>query len=200
MSSRFLRSLAVALCAALAIFALATQRALSRGAREMAASDAAFDAGELEVAIRHARRAASLYVPDAEHVALGYERLRAVALGAERARDTQLALAAWRAVRGAAIESRHLWNPHPAELARANHNLARLSDVPSEALELTAYPAAPVRNVMQSLGLAGMLAGLLLISRRGMSRGGELSWARARAPALFFAAGVVSLGLALFRV
>lgn len=201
MSQGMLRSLAVGLVVVLATFALVTQRTLERGAREMQASDAAFDAGELELAVRHARRAAGLYVPDSEHVARAYERLRAVATGAERARDTALATAAWRATRAAATESRHLWASGPRELAEANLSLARLAELPVEALRLAGDDEARASRLLTpALGFAATLAGLLLMMWYGVSRSGELAWARARVPAALFAAGLVSLGVMLFRV
>ena len=88
----------------LVIFALATLRTLWRGDAEMAASDRAFDQGELELALRHARRAATAYVPGAAHVDAAYARLQALGLGAERARDAALATSA--CARSAARRSR----------------------------------------------------------------------------------------------
>jgi hypothetical protein len=188
--------MAVAAVAVLVIYALATHRTLHRGAEEMRASDAAFDAGELETAVRHARRAASLYVPGAEHVDEGYERLKAVAAGAERARDSALAMAAWRAVRAAALESRHLWLARPAELARANAHLARLSESPDTA-PLEAWHVDDAAGALPvSLGFVAALAGLLLLARYGVARSGEVTWVRARVPACLFAAGLLSVGLA----
>lgn len=200
MTQTVLRSVSVASVAVLLVFALTTHRTLRRGAEEMRASDAAFDAGELESAVRHARRAASLYVPGAEHVERGYERLKAVATGAERARDTGLAMAAWRAVRAAALESRHLWVARPRELEQANANLVRLSEAPNTTGLEGRQVADTVRALPVSLGFVAALAALLLITRYGVARSGEISWVRARLPACLFAAGLLSLGLALLRV
>jgi hypothetical protein len=112
---------------ALVVVAFAVHRLQQRGELELAASDRAFDAGQLQLAVQHARRAASADLPGAEHVRLGYDRLRAVARGAERAHDLELARWSWQAVRTAALESRHLWQPHAAELREADAELARLS-------------------------------------------------------------------------
>lgn len=199
MSQAILRPMAVAAVAVLLIFALATHRTLHRGAEEMRASERAFDAGELEIAVRHARRAASSYVPGAAHVDGGYERLIAVAAGAERARDIGLAMMAWRAVRAAALESRHLWLARPKELAQANANLARLSDVRSTAALEAPQVADAARALPANLGFFAALAGLLLIARYGVARSGEIRWGRARVPACLLAAGLLSMGLALLR-
>jgi hypothetical protein len=128
MTGFILRQLAALATIALVVFALLAQRTIERGEREMSESDRAFDSGRLELAVLHARRAATAYVPGARHVAAGYARLRAVARGAERERDLQLARSAWGAVRAAAIESRHLWQPHAGALDEADAQLARLSN------------------------------------------------------------------------
>lgn len=167
MTSWLLRSLATAASLALVIAALVAYATAERGARELSASDRAFDAGRLELAVQHARRAASAYVPGAGHVEGGYERLRAVARGAERARDVELARAAWRAIRAAAMESRHVWQPRAAELEQADAELARLSGT-LEAPGRGAAPGGPATEVVvglvlgaacAALGLGGLCAG-----------------------------------------
>jgi len=141
----------------LVVFALLAQRSIERGEREMLESERAFDAGRLELAVLHARRAATAYVPGARHVASAYDRLRAVARGAERERDVALARSAWGAVRAAAIESRHLWQPHPEALRQADAELARLSG------RAPAATARPVGSSAVSLGglVLGAAAALL---------------------------------------
>ena len=158
MTSWLLRSLATAVSLALVIAALVAYATAERGARELSASDRAFDAGRLELAVQHARRAASAYVPGAAHVEHGYERLRAVARGAERARDVELARAAWRAVRAAATESRHVWQPRAAELEQADAELARLSG--SVKASRGAAPGGPGTDVVVGLVLGAACAAL----------------------------------------
>jgi hypothetical protein len=195
-----LYSTATGLCLALAIFALATQRCLRAGVEEMRQSDVAFDAGELPDAIRHARRAATSYVPGAVHVEAAYARLRAVALGAERARNPELAMSAWRAVRSAVIESRHIWLAHADELARADLNLARLlgSPEPPASAGLSAR-SNPGWVVSLLLGFFCTWIGLGLVFWRGMSGSGRWVLSRVRLPALLFSLGLVVFGLALAR-
>jgi hypothetical protein len=202
MSRSVLHSVAIAVSLALAIFALATQRTLLRGAEEMRVSDAAFDAGRLEVAVRHARRAAAAYVPGADHVTAAYARLRAVAVGAERARDPELALTAWRAVRAAALESRHVWTPRSRELEQADLNVARLlGPLGSEPRgRLGAAPTPRPRWVMTlALGFCAAWVGLGMTFWRGMTASGHWVLARTRLPALLFFFGIIAMGLALSR-
>lgn len=156
MSSLLLRQLAALLTLALIVFALLAQRSIAHGEQDMLESDRAFDSGELELAVLHARRAATAYVPGARHVAAGFERLRAVARGAERERDLGLAQQAWGAVRAAALESRHLWQPHPEALREAEAQLARLSP--------GGRPSA-----------SGRLKGLSLVSLGGLALGAALA-------------------------
>lgn len=106
---------------------LLTWRAVSDGEQAMAASDAAFNQGDLRTALVHARRGATAYAPGAPHVARAYARLQAVAIGAEARGDLEIAQEAWRAVRSAALETRSVTQPHAEELERANRALARLA-------------------------------------------------------------------------
>src|SRR4051812_34806048 len=124
---RALSSLSWAACALLLFGGVATLRAVLDGEREIAASDAAFDANDLHGAIAHARRAASAYAPGAAHVERGYARLLAVARGAEATGQADVAMLAWQAERASVLESASLWQPFPERLDEANRNLARLS-------------------------------------------------------------------------
>jgi hypothetical protein len=159
-SAWLLRSVAAGAALLLLVFALVAYRVSERGAYDLAESDRAFDTGRLELAVEHARRAAAAYVPAAPHMRLGFERLHAVARGAERTRDLALARAAWRAVRAAAIESQHLWQPHAAELATADLELRRLSGEVGRTPPAAAPAPAP-RVVGLLLGAAIGLGGLL---------------------------------------
>jgi hypothetical protein len=199
-----LHGTATALCLALAVFALATQRMLVRGGEELRASDVAFDAGQLDAAIRHARRAATSYVPGAAHVDAAYERLRAVAMGAERARDSSLARSAWRAVRAAALETRHVWSPRGRELEQADSNLARLDGVgvasaPAPLLLDENRAPEPIWVVALGLGFAGAWTGLAWLFWGGIAASGHWVVSRMRLPALLFSVGLIVFGLALAR-
>jgi hypothetical protein len=188
-----LRQLAALVTIGLMVFALLAQRSIEAGEREMRESDRAFDAGQLELAVLHARRAATAYVPGAPHVASGYERLRAVARGAERERDVALARGAWGAARAAAIESRHLWQPNPDVLREAEAALERLSAVAPVAARARrdGLPAAALGGLV--LGAAAALIGW------GTWRGdeGPGGQRRVRWAALACLAGVIVWSVAL---
>src|SRR5450432_3358945 len=120
---------------AVLIGAALTARVILEGESELSESDAAFDRGELGPSINHARRSATLYAPGAPHVQHAYERLIAIATGAEAAGQPKTAFLAWQAVRGAALESRHVWLPRAGELDRANQNLSRLEAIARSTVE-----------------------------------------------------------------
>ncbi len=197
----------------LLIFAVFSARVILEGESELSASDAAFDRGELMSALDHAWRGATLYAPGAPHVERGYERMTALALGAEAAGQPKIAFLAWQAIRSAALESRHVFLPRQAELQRANENLARLealardsagSDRPkiqSQALSrLTADDApAPAWIAVLGAGFLLALAGLSLFAFRGLNRAGTVSFPRARLGLLLFAIGAACWTLAAYK-
>jgi hypothetical protein len=200
MMARLFRRAPSAFWLVLSLFALSVFRTLEVGEAEMRRSDAAFDAAELTLAVHHARRAAEAYVPGGEHVQAAYARLRAVGVGAERARDTALAASSWRSMRAASLATRHLWMPHGRELAEANEHLAGLlgpgAGVDIE-LPFAPRPPRPVWVLLIGAGFLLGAGGLLLLMGRGASRGGHWSFARARLPSVAFAAGVFVFSLAL---
>lgn len=195
MNALVLRQLAALMTIALVVFALLAHRSIVRGEGEMQASDRAFDSGRLELAVLHARRAAAAYVPGAQHVSAGFDRLRAVARGAERERQLDVARSAWGAVRSAAIESRHLWQPHPEALREADAELARLSPFASPAASgrLPGLPLAPLGGLV--------LGGALALIGWGGWRSNDAADAherpRARLAALACLLGVVVWSVAL---
>lgn len=209
----FLRRLALLLLLTVVALSVFTARILVKGDREMALSEEAFDAGRLRDAVLHARRAAILYAPGAAHVSAAYERLSAVAVGAEAAGDRETAIDAWSAMRSASLESRHVFVPRAAELERANRNLLRLGPgpkwdtVPSaerapapprvDALHLASAP--PERKTgwiaLLAAGLALSVAGMTVFVVRGVSPDGSFSL-----PAVKWAAVLTLVGAACWTV
>jgi len=165
-----------------------TYRAVREGSDELAASDAAFNRGDLEEAVLHARRAATAYAPGAPHTRAALERLRAVAVGSEAAGNSETARLAWGALRAAALETRHLTVPYAAELEEANDRLERVaSRIPGQneperaraELELRAALArvpgpSPWVSALLVLGFALALGGLFLVGALGLTRDGRI--------------------------
>jgi hypothetical protein len=204
--------LAWSVCLLLLVAGVATLRAVLDGEREIAASDAAFDADDLHAAIQHARRAASAYAPGAPHVERGYERLLAIARGAEATGQPAVAVLAWQAQRAAVLESRSFFQPFPARLEEADRNLSRL-----EAARTAPEPEraeAALRLFKQSRARAveqapwgGLLAGGMLVAALGLAwfarsalgPGGAIRWASGRWGLATFACGAALWALAAYR-
>jgi len=192
--SKWLQRIALGLLFAVLALAVVTGRAVVEGEAEMRESDRAFNEGDLRKATVHARRAAILYAPGAPHVRAAYERLLAIATGAEAEGESEIAQMAWRAVRGAALETRHVGVPHRTELDQANRNLARLASEPSsgtpsafragyeQALAALEKDSAPRARWVIALVIGFVLSviGLFWIAARGINPDGSVAFARMR--------------------
>jgi hypothetical protein len=201
-------------------------RVLMEGRSELAASDAAWAAGDALGATVHARASARAYVPFAPHVQLAYRRLRAIAQDCEGRGDAESALFAWRAIRAAAIGSRSVVSSHARQREAADAAIARLSsssrpstsatkDRPLAQLgertevEITRAHApalaaeAPPRGPWGALLVAGAVlwvsAGVRLTSK-GWSAEGTLVTSAARTPLALAVAGLAAWWMALFLV
>jgi hypothetical protein len=207
-----LRIAAWGACLLLLLGGVATLRAVLDGEREIAASDAAFDADDLHAAIQHARRAASAYAPGAPHVERGYQRLLAIARGAEATGQPGVAMLAWQAQRAAVLESESFFQPFPARLEDADRNLARL-EAARTAPEAERATAAK-RLFKEARGQAverapwgGLLAwgllvaslGLAWFARAALKPDGKISWVSGRWGLLAFALGAALWALAAYR-
>ncbi len=194
--------------------AIVTLRAVVDGEAYMSKSDEAFNRGDLPSATLFARSAAVMYAPGAPHVDRAYSRLIAIATGAEAAGQRRSAQAAWQAVRGSALETRHLWIPHAAELSRANDNLARLQQLgeqpvdapdPKAALERAkselAQDDAPNARwlVVLVLGFVGASVGLTLVGVRGVDKDGGIALRRAKLGIFLAMLGAACWTLAVLR-
>jgi hypothetical protein len=212
--SRVLRTVALSLLVVVLALAALTARAVIEGRRELAASDTAFNQGDLREATEHARRAAVLYAPGAPHVPKAYARLVAIAVGAEATGQRREAETAWRAVRGAALETRHLWIPEAANLERANAALARLSVSPDDRSTAGDQKAALERAraelgrddapsaqwlVALVLGFAAALSGLTLVAARGVTREGRIVLDRAKLGILLALLGAACWTVAVWK-
>jgi hypothetical protein len=177
------------------------------GRAELAASDTAWSAGDASEATVHARRAASAFVPGASYVPRAYRKLREIAEQSEARGDSEAALFAWRAIRGAAIGSRSWLTTHEAERASADAAISRISAArassgrSTEAPEKSrAYRALLSAETGPSSGFGILLmagagfwaAGGVRLSRRGFDVEGRLQKSEARIAAVLAAAGLIA--------
>jgi hypothetical protein len=197
----------------LLIGAALSARVVLEGESELSASDAAFNQGDLRPALEHARRSATLYAPGAPHVDRAYERLIAIALGAEASGQPKIAYLAWQAVRSAALESRHVFVPHSSELDRANENLSRLEALARgvgdaeqgkaqrQALQRLTADTAPSPAWIAVLGAGFLLAltGLGLFAFQGLGKAGTVSLRRAQLGLILFVVGAACWSLAAYK-
>jgi len=183
-----------------------TARVVVSGEAELRASDAALDRGEVEDAVVHARRAASLYAPGAPHVTDAYRRLVALALAAEAHHRRDTALFAWRSVRQAALDSRWLLTPHASDKGHAEEEIARLSAlgvhenaepdrlIEARQLSLLRHDERPRTGwiVVLLLGVAAMAIGATRATRSASGTAGRLDWTAAKRDGLLALAGLVA--------
>jgi len=182
-------------------------RVVVEGRTALAEGDEAAAAGRTDDAIAGWETAARWYLPLAPHVDEAYARL--TVLATERGAR---GLAAWRAMRSAALATRHLWTPHADDLAAANAKIAELASRDPEGAA-AAGPDAETRRrfhterlardprpgsgaiVLAIVGIACWLTGIGVALRRGFDAAGR----PARRPALVGAALTVA-GLAAWAV
>ena len=207
----------VAWCIAglLLLLGAAAARVLSDGRSDLAASEAAWAAGDVIGATVHARAAARAYVPFAPHVGRAYLRLRTIAQDSEARGDVEAAIFAWRAVRAAAVGSRSLFTSHERQREVADAAIARLSAAAARSITFRAgadasrtYVAAHGGDVApRSLWGPLLLVGAALWAGAGFltsrtspawSVEGRPRMAEVRTPLAMAVAGLVVWWVALF--
>lgn len=105
-----------------------------KGRASLTLSDEAFHQGDMRRSIAEARAAALSYVPGGEHVQASYERLEAIARGAESQGDKELARVAWDTLRVVLEQTEYPGRPPSEVLERARSNLRRLREAREEAV------------------------------------------------------------------
>lgn len=113
------------LVAALLLTLLVTRVVLS-AADELSQADGYRAQGELAAAVVHYRRAARWYAPGSPYHVLALGKLAAIAKEAEVRGDRELALSAYRAIRGAIMATRSFYVPERARLQAADERIAML--------------------------------------------------------------------------
>jgi hypothetical protein len=101
-------------------------RVVTSSAAELRAADAYRARGELESAVVHYRRAARWYAPGSPFHVEALAKLGALGARAERAGDVELALSAYRAIRGAILSARSFYVPEAERLHAADQRIASL--------------------------------------------------------------------------
>jgi hypothetical protein len=177
------RTLALVLAGLLALALPIVLRAWLEGRAALAS---ALQTHDQEAAIVELGRAARWRVPLADHDERARARLEAIADTAEQAGDLELALVAWRELRGALLGTRSLALADPDQLARANAGIVRgmvaeahASGRPDARERWQAeLDAAPARDTLASRVAALLfvlwLASLIGFVLRGLDADGRL--------------------------
>ena len=195
--------------------AVVVLRVRAAGEEELVRSTVALQAKRPHEALVHARRAAGHYVPGAPHVRVARERLRALAVAAEKKGDLELSLASWRALHTSTHETRWLGaapgDDEPArQIARLATRGARpvgqrtTDDAEIERRQLAALTRdeAPSKALGLGLGL-GLLAWAAGVPRlaRALGAGGATGVARAKllAPLVLTLGGLAAVLVGVLR-
>jgi hypothetical protein len=202
------------LVGAVVLVTSAAFRVVSEGQSELAASDAAWAAGDGLSAAVHARAAARAYVPFAPHVQPAYRRLRAIAQDCEGKGDAESALFAWRAIRAAAIGSRSILSSHARQREAADLAIARLelssrasspagqereASQPPDRADVEMPPRAPWGALLVAGVALWVTAGVRLTSK-AWDADGRLVTSAARMPLVLAVAGLAAWWVGLFMV
>lgn len=108
------------------LVAVLVVRVVLASADELSRARELEEAGKLDAAVVHYRRAARWYAPGSPYPVQALAALADIARAAERGEERQHALTAWRAVRGAIMSTRSFYVPHEERLAEANRHIANL--------------------------------------------------------------------------
>lgn len=121
-----LRGLLRVLCVALLLLVTISVRVVTSAASELERGQALQASGDLEAAVVHYRRAARWYAPASPYHVRALTRLAAIGAQAEAKGDVQLALGAYRAIRGAIMAARSWYIPERDRLRAADERIATL--------------------------------------------------------------------------
>jgi hypothetical protein len=116
-------------------------RVVSAARGELAEADGLRARGETAAALTHYRRAARWYAPGNPYCSEALTRLAEIGAAAEEAGDPELALAAYRSMRGAILGARSFYVPHGDRLELADARIATLlASLPPPAIDAGRSP------------------------------------------------------------
>jgi hypothetical protein len=108
------------------VLLLVAARVLISARQELAEAEGFLAQHDRAAAVVHYRRAARWYLPFSPYHVRALERLAEIGQEAERAGEPELALSAYRALRGAILATRSTYVPERPRLEAANVHIARL--------------------------------------------------------------------------
>jgi hypothetical protein len=195
--------------------AAVTFRVLYAGEQAIAASTAALEAGDANLAIDEARAAATWYAPGAPHVRVAYGRLMALGKEAEARHQKDVALRAYRAVITASASTTWARTPHEGDAQRARESIARIEATSDRPIGSASDPASVIEaklladmarepgpkrtwTVVLAGSFLAVLAGIGLVLGRAVDESGRLHARPAWLGAAIATIGVAGYALALW--
>ena len=215
MSSGWLRVALRALFVVVLGGAAVTFRVLYAGEQAIAASTAALEAGDANLAIDEARAAATWYAPGAPHVRVAYARLMVLGKEAEARHQKEVALRAYRAVTTASASTAWATTPHAVDAERAREAIARLEATSDRPIGSATEPASVIEaklladmarepgpertwSFVLAASFAAVLLGIGLVLGRALDETGRLHAKPAWLGGTIAAAGIAGYALALW--
>jgi hypothetical protein len=184
------------------LFAVAMAHQMREGARAMTECDAALARADLTTAISRARSAAEAAAPASPYPARAYERLASIARDAEAHGNEATAIAAWSAMRAAAIETRSRIVDTDRWRALADQGIARVGSTTERAgAEIRPTQAALADALARDdTPPAGRLALLALAAALFFAGAARIAWlgSAGKRSGLVPAASATLVGLALY--
>ncbi len=195
----------------IATFGSLAIRVVVEGRSALAEGNEAAAAGRIDDAIAAWESAARWYLPLAPHVDEAYARL--IELATQRG---VRGLAAWRAVRSAALATRHMWTPHAEDLAAADAKIADLASRDPQGAAAGGPDAETRRRfhterlardprpstgavILAIVGLAAWIAGIGIGIRHGIDDAGRSSRRPALVGAALALAGLAGWAVGLYN-
>jgi hypothetical protein len=204
---RVRRGLALAMLVVAAVVAIVTAREWTEGREEVTSADLAASRSDWPEAITHARAAAEALAPASPWPRRGYLRLEAVGHDAEARGDDANALAAYSAMRAAAMATQGVGSGSEVWRSKAEEGLARVagsqrtlgphvsSQSTLEALRASETPSTATLTTLSlaSLAILGGLGWLVLAGEEGhRGRGATIAQAVAGTGFVVYAVALVT--------
>jgi hypothetical protein len=183
------------------VLAVLVARVLLGAHQELGEAQRAAQAGDLEGAMTHHRRAIGWYVPLSPHGPRAIAALERISLEQEARGERGQALLAARSIRAGIESARSTFTPYGSELARADARIAELRSPDHSTMRAGGQSPPDPSALFSMLAFAawlGFVAAAYLLVTRASDAGGRFG-ARAwpHLAALVLCAGLFALGLAL---
>ncbi len=147
---------------------LVAVRVVAGAQQELSAGDALAEAGDLEGALTHWRRAAKWYIPGAPFAGDAVDRMVGLAEERQASGDSEGALQGWRSVHAAALGARSLFVPYESARTQADEAIDALTRGQAPPIAAVPPSGASVFFLLAVLGFWFFVASVLLLAHRAI--------------------------------